>query len=369
MAPYSNKISQKFPTTSAGKEVWVYNNIQPILNEWGGEIFGGFVRDWYHGQAFKDIDINCHAPFSQVALDGFLKLLTEKLKGTGCEAKIKANGYLGGTEHEELKISNYLSSYNRGTLVHSVPVLRTKIFIMRPGSSRACGCDSCLALEIDLVWDKRGSLDLDLDIHACYLDRTWQVQVFPQVKYRFARTNLINKQYLPLNSNARRLEKIKYKNFKYVNKIDGVNNRELIFPDDPAQIQPNDTSGPVNPLFQELCFPVLCPQNSLVGAYIPGYISAPLAEGPGKGIRGLSGAPNRLTNTGWSEISMQITGFIDLPSKAAWATNGKWLHAVCQVPRVCGPAANPAGLVGWLDLDKKAYHHYYVMVQPDSWTY
>lgn len=160
--------------------------IQPVLNEFGGEIYGGFVRDLVVNETPKDIDINLPYNVSPANVDKFRYLLNRYLSS---DYKIKSFDYCN---------KRYLE-FPFGSKVN-----KHDIVIIDKNNNE---------YNIDLIWDNLADRHLDVDIHALYLDKNWGFRKYPQFKYRHALTNAINKQFINLDSTPYRIEKIKKKGF------------------------------------------------------------------------------------------------------------------------------------------------------------
>lgn len=170
---------------------FVHRFIQPVLNDLGGEIYGGFVRDLVVEAPFKDVDINYPYGFSEKNLKIFLTALRNRI----------------GSDYE-VGEKNTKNAYDED----GREVLRSKIIIRKLVDSWwRLNPDE---LEIDLIWDSAASNDLDVDIHALYLDRSWKFQIYNQPKYRNALVNAKQKQFIVLNASPRRIKKLIKKGYK-----------------------------------------------------------------------------------------------------------------------------------------------------------
>lgn len=159
---------------------WVKANIQPVLNIRGGEIYGGFVRDYVVGNPFKDVDINYPHSFSEEKLEIFRR---ELLAQSGCKVQ-----YIDTCEA-------YDDEGERKVLRSKLKVSDGTLF-------------SLDYLEIDLIWDGQADDILDVDIHALYLDNNWSVKIYDQPKYRNALVNATLKQFIALAASPRRIKKL-----------------------------------------------------------------------------------------------------------------------------------------------------------------
>lgn len=333
---------------------WVKNNIQPILNNLGGEIFGGLARDYFSGKdSFNDVDINYPHSYSEDNVNIFISELR----------KLNLSHHISWT-------TSTISGYDTKITSFS----RTKIKLENPYRQ------SNNELKIDLVWDHRGDNQLDVDLHALYLTPNWDMGVYPQLQYRFADFNIKRKQFIALEAPRYRIDKLvpKWKQLesygKLVNRnIDLVGLIEPIaasrstdgrdrggdpFDEEFVKKIPESTPG-----LWELRYPLTCPADSLRGGLIEGWISPVQKTNLGQAIyRALYSKQHSNRD---EKIFLEIGDKKILPSSAFFANNKEWVYRECLVPKGVGMAN---AVKDASKLDMMQHDVYFVMEHPEGWS-
>lgn len=318
---------------------WVRNNIQPILNNLGGEIFGGFVRDYLSGkETFNDVDINYPHPFSEENLQIFIK------------------------ELKRLNLSHHISYQTGGVSrydLNSIGITRTKIKLHSP--------DWTLnnELSIDLVWDHRGDNQLDVDLHALYMTPYWGLAVYPQLQYRFAEFNLKRKQFIALQAARYRISKLA-PNWRRLNTCNRIINRTV-------NLEESTTDKFEATLFDEfdMCyqspglwevrFPITYASENKQGDILEACIS-PLQNcsnlSPYRAIYAKKHSHND------EKLNLVLGDIKTLNCDFYFAQNGKWNFRECLVPRGVGTGVTS----GISKLDLMQHDVYNVMEHPKGWS-
>jgi len=214
-------VSYKGDMTKIHTFAWVQKNIQPVLNELGGEIFGGFVRDYAIGTMFNDVDINYPHKYSEENLNNFVNCLHKNISkqidvlrhaGSPFNEMIDNKYIIKIINTKDFKVGNYYTIINGNDSDFFGPTTVFKdaadIKEIKRSKISITNIVTLEVLKIDLVWDHQADETLDVDIHALYLDSSWNICVYPQPKYRNALENAKSKQFIALDAAPWRIEKL-----------------------------------------------------------------------------------------------------------------------------------------------------------------